>query len=54
LFGWHDITINDGQISVEASFKRDELAAVAARAGLANAQVRVHRPWSRLSLIAPV
>jgi hypothetical protein len=54
LFGWHDITINDGQISVEASFKRDELAAVAARAGLANARVRVHRPWSRLSLVAPV
>ncbi len=54
LFGWHAITINDGQISVEAGFKRDELLALAAKAGLARARVRVHRPWSRLSLVAPV
>lgn len=54
LFGWHDITISDGQISVEAAFKRNELEALAARAGLASAHVRVHRPWSRLSLVAPV
>jgi phospholipid N-methyltransferase len=54
LFGWHAITINDGQISVEAAFKREELLALAVRAGLGGAQVRVHRPWSRLSLVAPV
>lgn len=54
LFGWHDITINDGQISVGASFKKDELRALAVRAGLDRALVRVHRPWSRLSLVAPV
>jgi Methyltransferase domain len=54
LFGWHAITINDGQISVEAAFKKDELRALAVRAGLDGAQVRVHRPWSRLSLVAPV
>jgi SAM-dependent methyltransferase len=54
LFGWQDITINDGQISVEAAFKRHELLALAAKAGLGGAQVRVHRPWSRLSLVAPV
>jgi SAM-dependent methyltransferase len=54
LFGWHAITINDGQISVDAAFKRKELLALAGRAGLESADVRVHRPWSRLSLVAPV
>lgn len=54
LFGWHDITISDGQISVAAALKKDELLALAVRAGLDRARVRVHRPWSRLSLIAPV
>jgi SAM-dependent methyltransferase len=54
LFGWHDITISDGQISVAAAWKKDELYALAVRAGLSNPRVRVHRPWSRLSLIAPV
>jgi SAM-dependent methyltransferase len=54
LFGWHDITISDGQISVAAALKKDELLALAVRAGFNAAQVRVHRPWSRLSLLAPV
>jgi len=54
LFGWHDITISDGQISVAAALKKDELLALALRAGLKGARVRVHRPWSRLSLSAPV
>ena len=54
LFGWHDITISDGQISVAAALKKDELRTLAVRAGLDGAQVRVHRPWSRLSLVAPV
>jgi SAM-dependent methyltransferase len=54
LFGWHDITISDGQISVAAALKKDELRALAMRAGLEGARVRVHRPWSRLSLVAPV
>jgi SAM-dependent methyltransferase len=54
LFGWHDITVSDGQISVAAALNRDELESLALRAGLDRAQVRVHRPWSRLSLIAPV
>jgi hypothetical protein len=54
LFGWHDITISDGQISVAAALKKDELLALAVRAGLSRARVRVHRPWSRLSLVAPV
>ncbi len=54
VFGWHDITINDGQISVAAALKKDELRALAMRAGLEGARVRVHRPWSRLSMVAPV
>jgi Methyltransferase domain len=54
LFGWQPITISDGQISVQAAFKREELRALAARAGLGSADVRVHRPWSRLSMVAPV
>jgi hypothetical protein len=54
LFHWHDITISDGQISVAAALKKNELMALAVRAGLDGARVRVHRPWSRLSLIAPV
>ncbi len=54
LFRWHDITISDGQISVAAAMKKSELMALAARAGLDRAQVRVHRPWSRLSMIALV
>lgn len=54
LFRWHDITINDGQISVAAALKKHELEELAVRAGLAAARVRVHRPWSRLSLIAPL
>jgi hypothetical protein len=49
LFDWHDIKISDGQISVAAVLKKHELLALAVRAGL-----RVHRPWSRLSLVAPV
>lgn len=54
LFGWHDITVSDGQISVAAALKKDELLALALRAGLSGARVRVHRPWSRLSLVTPV
>jgi hypothetical protein len=39
---------------VQAAFKKGELLALATRAGLGRAEVRVHRPWSRLSLVAPV
>jgi len=54
LFGWHDITVSDGQISVQAAFQKDELQTLAVQAGLAGAQVRVYRPWSRLGLIGRV
>jgi SAM-dependent methyltransferase len=52
LLGWHNISLHDGPASVQAAFKRVELLALAQRAGLAQAKVRVHRPWSRLSLVA--
>jgi trans-aconitate methyltransferase len=54
LFNWHDMMVHDGLISVQAAFKKDELLALAVRAGLDKARVSVHRPWARLSLVAPV
>jgi methyltransferase family protein len=54
LFGWHDITMHDAPASVAAGFKREELLELAHRAGLGRARVRTHRPWARLSLVAPV
>ncbi len=54
LFGWDPITLFDAPASVQAAFKQSELLDLAKLAGLPRARVRVHRPWSRLSLIAPV
>ncbi len=54
LFGWDRMFVDDGLLSVQAAFKRDELQALATRAGLARARVSTHRPWGRLSLVAPV
>jgi hypothetical protein len=54
LFGWHRLSLHDGPVSVQAAFKKDELLAVARQAGLANARVSIHRPWGRLSLVAPL
>ena len=54
LFRWHDISLYDGPVAVRAAFKKDELFALALRAGLVQARVRVHRPWARLSLVAPL
>ncbi len=54
LFDWHRISVHDGQISVQAAFKSAELLALATRAGLSRARVSVHRPWARLSLVAPL
>ncbi len=53
LFGWNRITLHDAPVSVRASFRRHELAALARSAGLAHAVVRRHHPWFRLSLAAP-
>ena len=54
LFGWHRLSLHDGPVSVQAAFKKDELLAIARQAGLDNARVSTHRPWARLSLVAPV
>ena len=54
LFGWHDISLYDGPVSVRAAFKKDELRDLGLRAGLASLRVSVHRPWARLSLVAPL
>ncbi len=52
LFGWNDMFVHDGLISVQAAFKRAELEALAHRAGLKNARVTTQRPWGRLALVA--
>jgi Methyltransferase domain len=54
LFRWDPISLHDGPVSVQAAFKKDELASIAHQAGLAKARVNIHRPWARLSLVAPV
>jgi SAM-dependent methyltransferase len=54
LFGWNHIFVHDGKISVQAAFKKEELLGLARCAGLADARVAIHRPWARLSLVAPV
>ena len=52
LFGWQRITVHDGVISVRASFRANELSALAREAGIQGARIRVHRPAFRLSLVA--
>lgn len=52
LYRWNKITLHDGPISVEAAFRPGELRELAVRAGLHNAEVRMHRPSFRISLVA--
>jgi len=52
VFGWHPLTIQDGQASVAAGFRLRELEQLAALAGLEQVRMRRHWPWMRLSLIA--
>jgi SAM-dependent methyltransferase len=54
LLRWDPITVHDGPVSVQAGFTREEMLRLAGSAGLRNAQVRMHRPAFRLSLIARV
>lgn len=54
LFRWRPITVHDGMLSVQAGFTAQELAWLAARAGLTTPKLRRHWPWHRLSLIASV
>ena len=52
LFRWQAVTIHDGKISVRASFRAAELRALAEKAKIRHAEVRVHRPAFRLAMIA--
>jgi hypothetical protein len=54
FFRWGRISVHDGPVSVQAAFKKEELLALARNAGLTKARVSIHRPWARLSLVAPV
>jgi SAM-dependent methyltransferase len=54
LFRWDRITLHDGPVSVQAGFTAAELRALASRAGMPDADVRVHRPAFRVSLVARV
>ena len=52
LFNWSELVLHDGPISVAAGFRRAEFKQLAELAGMPEAQVRVHRPAFRLSLLA--
>ena len=52
LFDWHEVTVSDGQRSVDAAWKKPELAALAREAGLPRVRLKTHIPWFRLSLIS--
>jgi len=52
LFRWSAITLADGPASVRAGFTGREIRKLAGGAGLAGAEIRFHRPWFRLSLVA--
>ena len=51
LFGWSDLTVHDGPVSVRAAFRADELEALARQAGLGQIRLRRHVPWFRISLV---
>lgn len=52
IFGWAPITVNDGMYSIRAAFNANELSQLAQRAGIPNAEITVHRPAFRISLVA--
>jgi hypothetical protein len=54
LFRWDAITLHDGPISVQAGFTGSEMQHLASRAGLSGADVHLHRPAFRISLLADV
>jgi SAM-dependent methyltransferase len=53
IFGWHEVTISDGRLSVQAGFRPAEMVSLARAAGTAAPQVRRHFPWFRISLVIP-
>jgi len=52
LFGWDRVTCHDASISVEAAFRKDELLALAAQAGLSAPDARTFHPGFRIALWA--
>jgi ubiquinone/menaquinone biosynthesis C-methylase UbiE len=50
LFRWQPVTVSDGQISVEAAFRANELRELASRAGLRDIRTRSHMPAFRIAL----
>jgi len=52
VFGWHQITVHDGQKSFRAAFSANELLNLAKAAGLTDPKVTSHRPAFRITLIA--
>ncbi len=52
LFRWNAVTVHDGIVSVRASFRAEELLALARKAHIAGAEVRAHRPAFRLAMVA--
>ena len=52
LFGWDPVTVNDGQISVEAAFRARELEALARAARLIDPHARAYRPAFRIAMSA--
>lgn len=54
LFGWDQITVYDGAISVQAAFTAEEMRSLGQKAGLAAIDVRTHHPSFRVSMVAKV
>ena len=52
LFKWTPITMHDGMISIRSAFRAGEMRKLAEDAGLSRAEVRVHRPAFRISVVA--
>jgi 2-polyprenyl-3-methyl-5-hydroxy-6-metoxy-1,4-benzoquinol methylase len=52
FFGWTSITMHDGMCSVRSAFRAGELRQLAKNAGIPNAQVTIHHPAFRLTLMA--
>ncbi len=52
IFGWTYITMHDGMHSIRSAFRQSELREMANEAGLAHAEIRLHRPAFRISVVA--
>ena len=52
FFRWSAMTVSDGMYSIRAGFRACELRALAKEAGMADPDVRVHRPAFRISMVA--